>query len=108
MLFNKTSKIISQQQIRTNVAKNEGLNEKATCRQTTLAIPRCSVNYELDIKVENHEISPGKRVPATQEGGPCGQAYGGKWGHGSGGSGRTGESWVLSERGTWKELEVVG
>jgi hypothetical protein len=53
--------------------------DKGTSRQTTLAIPRCSVNSELGSEVECHEISPGKRAPATQEGGPCGQAYGGKW-----------------------------
>jgi hypothetical protein len=34
------------------------------------------VNSELSSKVENQEISAGKRAPATQEGGPCGQAYG--------------------------------
>jgi hypothetical protein len=32
------------------------------------------------VLVGNHEISPGKRAPATQEVGPCGQAYGGSGG----------------------------
>jgi hypothetical protein len=58
-----------------------------TCYSTVLR-----VNSELGSKIENHEVSPGKRGPATQEGGPCGQAYGGKWGHGRGESGKTKES----------------
>jgi hypothetical protein len=50
------------------------------CRQTTLAIPPCSVHSELGSKVKNQEISTEKRASATREGGPYGQAYGGKWG----------------------------
>jgi hypothetical protein len=36
-------------------------------------------------------VSSGKRAPATQEGEPCGRAYGDKWGHGRVESGKTGE-----------------
>jgi hypothetical protein len=40
--------------------------------------------------------------------GPCGQAYGGKWGHGRGESGRTGESRVKGGPGESKRLWVSG
>jgi hypothetical protein len=60
----------------------------ATCRQTTLTISWCLVNSKLGSKVENHEIIPGKKATATQEGRPCGRANGGK-GHGRGEIGRT-------------------
>jgi hypothetical protein len=53
------------------------------CKQTTLAIPRCSVNYELGSKVEAVR-SVREKGTASQEDGPCGQAYGGKWEHGRG------------------------
>jgi hypothetical protein len=49
-----------------------------------------NTDSKLSSKVENQEISSGKRAPATQEGGPCGQAYGDKWGCGRRESGRTG------------------
>jgi hypothetical protein len=38
-------------------------DDKATCGPAALVIPRCSVNSELSSKVEQQEISPGKRAP---------------------------------------------
>jgi hypothetical protein len=59
---------------------------------TALAIPRCSANSKLGSRVESREISPERGKPATQEGGPYGQAYGGEWELGRGESGKTRES----------------
>jgi hypothetical protein len=43
-------------------------DDKATCGPAALVIPRCSVNSELGNKVEQQEISPGKRAPGLPGG----------------------------------------
>jgi hypothetical protein len=71
---------------RCNIAQTKQRTDKP---HLLFHVAQSTLNSAVRSKTMRIEISLRKRAPATQEGGPCGRAYGGKWGHGRGESGRT-------------------